>query len=60
MLFAAAVPVLDTVMVCEELVWPTVTLPKASEPGDALMLGAVATPVPSMLTVALTAPEVKV
>ena len=40
MLVAAAVPVLDTVMVCTELVWPTVTLPKGREVGFADTLGA--------------------
>src|SRR6185436_17745652 len=51
MLVASPAPVLDTVIVCEPLAWPTVMLPNASDDGDAETFGvAVATPVPLMAT----------
>ena len=55
MLVASAVPVLDTVMVCGADVVLTVTLPNASDVGDAEMLGApAATPVPDSAIGTLT------
>ena len=57
MFVAAAVPLLDTVIVCAVLVWPTVMLPKDSEVADVLTLGpAAAPPVPDRLTVMLVPP----
>jgi hypothetical protein len=40
---SAPVPVLDSVTARAALVWPTVTLPKASEVADRLTAGAAAT-----------------
>jgi len=56
---AAPVPVLDTVIVCDPLVWPTVMLPNASEDGDAETLGdAGAMPV-AVIATCTVAPPVK-
>ena len=55
MLVASAVPVLDTVMVCGAEVVLTVTLPNASDVGDAETLGApAATPAPDSAIGTLT------
>ena len=59
MLVASAVPVLDTVMVCGADVVLTVTLPNASDVGDAEMAGApAATPVPDSAIGMLAPPPV--
>jgi len=56
MLVAAPVPVFDTVIVCAPLVVPVATLPKASDGGVALTLGAdAAWPVPEKLTATVLA-----
>ena len=56
-MFAAAVPVFDTVMVCGLLVAPVAMLPKASDGGDALTLGAAADcPDPDKVTATVLPP----
>ena len=58
MFVALPVPVLDTMIACGPLVCPTVTLPNASESGEAETFGiAGATPVPLMATCEEDPPE---
>ena len=57
MLVAAAVPLFDTVIDCDVLVWPTVTLPKERKLTEALTFGAeAAAPVPERLIDTLVPP----